>query len=352
MAVVLRGHRLAVGAGGADGHQVAAAALVHGELLDEHVGTLAHGAHHVIDFLRLVRSEVLHAVIGLVHRRAHQFGHAAVDDGELLVGALLDVEHAADERTAGRDEAAPRLEVDERTLGQLQMPAEHLEPSGEIRHGQVVGMLVVDTQATAHVDVAHRTAAPLQAPDQFVDPVAQRRKIPHVQDLRTDVEMQPAVLHMAQGESQVHHAVHLLVVDAELVLRQARGDARVGVRPDIRVDAQAHGRHDPHLARQGVDHLQFRGRLHVEAGDARLQAEPDLVVALPHAGKHDALRREAGIQRGADFPAAHAVGAESARGNLRQDARIVVRLDGIVHPEVRIAVQLRLHRIEGAAQQG
>ena len=215
----------------------------------------------------------------------------------------------------------------------------------------MVGVLVVDAQAAAHVDVAHRAAAALQARDQLVDAVAQRREIHHVQDLRSDVEMQAAVADVRQAQRQVHDLVELLVVDAELVLRQAGGDAGVRVRSDVGIDAQAHGRHDAHFARQGVDHLQLGRRLDVEAGDAGLQGDADLRVALADAREHDALRGEPRRQGGEHFAAAHAVGAEAPRRDLRQDPRVVVGLDGVVHAEVRVAVELGLHRIQRPPQQ-
>ena len=163
--------------------------------------------------------------------------------------------------------------------------------------------------------------------------------------------MEPAILHVRQALRQVQHIVHLLVIDAELVLREAGGDAGMRVRPDIRVDAQAHRGHAAHLPRQFVDDLQLGRGFDVEAGDAGLQGEADLRIALAHAGIDDALRGEARLQRGADLAAAHAVGPEPAGSDLREDARIAVGLDRIVHPERGIAVQLRLDRVQRATQQ-
>ena len=289
-------------------------------------------------------------MIGPVHRRTDQFGHAPVDDGELLARALLDVQHAGDQRPAGGHDAAAQLEVHGRAGRELQVPAESAEIRLEIRDRQVVGMLVIDPQAAAHVDVADRAAATLQAQHQLVDAVAQRPEIHHIQDLGANVEMKPAILHVWQAQGQVHHLVELLVIDAKLVLRQAGRDPGVRVGPDVGVDAQAHRRHLPHPGGQFVEDLQLGRGLGVETRDPGAQRQADLLVALAHAGIDDALRRETGLQGSADLPTAHTVGAESARGDLREDARVEVRLDGIVHPEGRIAVQLRLHGVQRTTQ--
>ena len=164
--------------------------------------------------------------------------------------------------------------------------------------------------------------------------------------------MKSHIVHMLQAQCQVHHLVQLFVIDAEFVLGQAGGDAGVRVRADVRIDAQGHGGHLPHLARQGVDDLQLGRGLHVETGNAGLQREADLLVALAHTCEDDALRGEARVQRRLHLATAHTVGAEAPRSDLRENTGVVIRLDRIVHPEVRIAVQLLPHEVKRAAQQG
>ena len=163
--------------------------------------------------------------------------------------------------------------------------------------------------------------------------------------------MQPAIAHVRQAQREIHHLVHLLVVDPELILGQARGNPGVGMCPDVWIDAQAYRRHAAQLARDLVDDLELRGGLHVETRDALLQGITNLRIALAHAGENNTLRREAGRDRSPYFSPAHAIGPEPARSDLRKNARIEIGLDRIVHAVRGITVQLTLHHIQRTPQQ-
>ena len=152
--VIPRRHGFAVGAGAADCDEVAAAAAVQRDGLAEDIRTLADRTHDIVDFLLLVGGKIFDTVIGLVEGRAYEFGHAAVDDGEAPGSALLDIKHAADETTAWGYYAAAGLEMNYCPGGQAEMRTEGAEPGLEIGDGQVVGMLVIDSQTSAYIYVA------------------------------------------------------------------------------------------------------------------------------------------------------------------------------------------------------
>ena len=148
--------------------------------------------------------------------------------------------------------------------GQPQVAAEGLEIRLEIGHGQQIGMLIAHPEAAAHVDVAHRQTSPGQFVDQRVDAVAQRHEIHHVENLRADMEMQPLVFDARQLQRQTQHILHLLVVDAELVLGEAGGYVGMRVCSDVGVDTQAYGGLLSCRGRKFADDFQLRRGFDVE----------------------------------------------------------------------------------------
>ena len=294
--IVARGHGLAVCPGGTDGDEIAATAAVDGKALPEHVGTLADGAYHIIQLFRLVGREVLNPVEGMVKRRANEVVHAGIEYRELAGKAVLYIQHPGNQRAAGSDDAPPELEMHLLPRGQFQVPGEGAEVAFEIGYGQMVRMLVVDSQSPAYIDVADRQAVAPEPRCDAVHAVAKRHEIGHVQDLRPYVEMQAAIAHVLHSQNLPQHPFHLFVENAELVLRQARGDVGVGVRAYIGIHADAHRRHGPHLPGQGVYHLQFGHRLHVEAGNSEREPQADVLIGLPHPGEHYPLGGEACLE--------------------------------------------------------
>ncbi|MNN88618.1 hypothetical protein D3C81_2063250 [compost metagenome] len=81
--VVVAGHRHAVGASGFHRQHIA---LLDRQLAlpGQPVGAFAHGAHDVVFHLVAgAWAQGLHAVVGLVERRAQQVVHGGVDNGEV-----------------------------------------------------------------------------------------------------------------------------------------------------------------------------------------------------------------------------------------------------------------------------
>lgn len=183
VAVVLRCHDLTIGSGRADGDEVATVGGIEVDGLAKHVGALAHGAYDIVGHLGLVGRDVLDAVIGAIEGRADELGHAAIDDGEALAGSLLDIEHARDEAATLGHDATTQLEVEGLPGIQAQVLAEHLEVGVEVGDVLVVGVTVVDTQASTYVDAADGVLAALEELGELVHTVAQGHEVNHVENL-------------------------------------------------------------------------------------------------------------------------------------------------------------------------
>ena len=69
------------------------------------------------------------------------------------------------------------------------MLAEGIEIGVEVGDVLVVGVTVVDAEATTHVDAADGVLAALEELGELVDTVAQGHEVDHIQDLRADVEV-------------------------------------------------------------------------------------------------------------------------------------------------------------------
>ena len=137
------------------------------------------------------------------------------------------------------------------------MPFEGLEIGLEIRNRQMVGMLVIDAEPSAYVQVANRQPQPLQADGKIIDPVAKGHEIGHVQDLRSDVEMQAAVLHVRTSLGQPDHFRQCLMENTELVLRKASGDVGMGMGADVGIDPETDARNLAHFRSNLLNDKQF-----------------------------------------------------------------------------------------------
>ena len=79
------------------------------------------------------------------------------------------------------------------------------------------------------------------------------------------MEMESPVFCSRQLQREPQHVFHLLIVDAEFVLRKSRGDVGMGVRTDVGIDSQAHRRLLPGLQGKLVYDLELGGGLHIES---------------------------------------------------------------------------------------
>ena len=90
---------------------------------------------------------------------------------------------------------------------------------------------------------------------------------------------------MGECRERIDDGIQLFHADAELVFSPARGDMRMGVCPDVRIDAQ---RDTGCLALgfgQSVDDFEFCDRFDIEAEDVIVKAQVDFPVGFAHSGK-------------------------------------------------------------------
>lgn len=358
--VVGGGHAFAIGAGRADGDEVAAPAGGQGLVFDEGVAALAHGAHDVVGAAWGVgcgrgvggQRDALHGMAGAIHGGAHQLGHAGVEDEEAARGALLDVEHSGDEGATLAHHGAAELEVELLTGAQGEVAAKGVEIALKAGDALVVGVLVADAEAAAHVDAGGADALALEALLQLVDAMAESAEGGVGEYLRADVEVEPFVADVRQAVGGADGALGVAEVDAELVFAQAGGDLRVGAGIDIGVDAEGYGGDGAEACGALVDDVQLLEALHVEAGDAVAQGEVDFAVALAHSGVDDARGGDAGSDGGFDFASAHAVGTEAGAGDASEDGGVGIGLDGIVDVPVGLTARAAVDFGQGGIEQG
>ena len=126
-------------------------------------------------------------------------------------------------------------------------------------------MLIVYAETSAHIDVLYADAMAFQLVLQFVDAITECLEVTHVENLRTDVEMQSHEFDVLQLFCLGNHGLHVAHGDAELVLGQSRGDVGMGVGAYIGIQSECHAGHLALLASQFVDDFQLWDALHIKA---------------------------------------------------------------------------------------
>jgi hypothetical protein len=103
----------------------------------------------------------------------------------------------------------------------------------------------------------------------------------------------------------------------------------VGLRIDVRVDAQANGQRPPELLRDALDDIELLNVLDVQPAYSRFGGRRDLFAPLADTAVHDVVGREPGLEGTLHFAQRHDVCAAPLRGEPRQHGQIAVGLDGV-----------------------
>ena len=249
--VVLGCHYFSVRPGTTHGEQVSALHRRDAVSFDEDVAGFADGSYDVIGLFRIIgMADVLHAVESAVKGRADEIGHAGIDDREMLVLALLDIEHPCDEIAALRHDSASEFEMQVLVGSQADMLAPRREIRLEIGYREMVGVLVQDAQTASDIDMLHRGAYRLSVGGcagqllhllhQLVHAAAQLDERLHVGYLRTDMKMQTEETDGRQAVTALHRFGQEPHRDAELVLAESSGDLIVRMGVNVWVDTQAY----------------------------------------------------------------------------------------------------------------
>jgi len=204
-------------------------------LLTEEVTGLAHRSDHVVVVGRGIAGHHRHDVLpGAVQCRPQQVVHGGVDNGEVLVFAVLQVLHLGNQNAGIGGDRAARLDEDFlATIGQARQQRPHIR----FRRRRLL-VMVGHTQATAQVNMLQGDAGRFEVIDQFQDTVEGVDKGRYFRQLGTDVAIDAF-------DPQVGRVRHLTVsrqrvidTDTELVFFKAGGNVRMRVRIDIGIDAQ------------------------------------------------------------------------------------------------------------------
>ena len=117
--------------------------------------------------------------------------------------------------------------------------------------------------------------------------MAESLKVIHLKYLATDVEMQPDELYVLHILREANDFLHVLHGDSELVLCQACRYVSVGMRPDVRVYAEADTRLLPSSGSELLYDFQLLDALAVEAEYVIVYAEENLIIFLRHSSENN-----------------------------------------------------------------
>ena len=275
-------------------------------------------------------------MVSLIQSRTNQVCHTCIEDGEFLLGSLLYIQYFGYQRTALSYHRTSQFEVQCLIRAQFQLSGIGSKVALEIGNGLTVRMSVVNTQATADIDVFYQNMTRFQFILQFIHTVAERDKIAHIQYLRTDMEVQADEFHVLHLQGDIDHLVHILHTDTEFVFSQTGSDISMRMCSYIRIDAESDISNLILCRSQFIDDFQFGNRLYIETEDAILQSEVDLPVCFTDSGKNNLIGRKPGTDSGTYFSTAHAVGSHSAFTDNGHYFRIGICLDSIVYGIARI----------------
>ena len=192
--------------------------------------------------------------------------------------------------------------------------------------------------SAAEVDVRQHDAFGGEAIDQVAQllrGLGHRRRI---EQLRADMAGDAADAKVGQRGGTAVERERVGEGDAELVALEAGGDVRVGLRVDVRIDAQRDRRLLAEFAGDRVQVLELGGGFDVEAADAGLQGLAHLGASLADAGEHHLVGTATGGEHARELATRDDVETGAEAREHRQDAQAGVGLDRVAdqrlaHPE-------------------
>ena len=232
---------------------------------------------------------------------------------------------------------------------QLQLLGVGIEIGLKVWNGHTVGVCIVDTQSATHVDMLYTDAMADKLLLQLVDAITECLEVAHIENLRSDVEVQTHELDVLKFLGLANHGYHIAHGDAELILGQTRGD--VGMRMSTHIGVQTEG-HTGHLALldcEFVDHLEFGYALNVEAEDVVVKSEIDFPIALAHTSVDNLIRGDSGFYRSLNLTATYAVGSKTGLADDAKYTRVGISLYSIMHHETLVLASLVVNRLQRTA---
>ena len=211
-------------------------------------------------------------------------------------------------------------------------------------------MVVIDTQATANIDVLYYDVMSFQLVLQLVDAVTESLEVSHVKYLTTNVEVQTQELDVLHFGSLFNHALHITHGDTKLVFSQTCCNVGMGMSTYVWVDAEANLCNLILLLGKFVDDFQFRDALYIEAEDALVQTKVDFPITLAYTGIHNLIGRETCIDGSLNFSSAHTVGTQTSLADDVEHFRVGICLYGIVYLKALVLASLCVDGLQGLAQ--
>ena len=197
-------------------------------------------------------------MVCIVEGRANEVAHTSVNDCKLLDVAFLYIEHTGDERTHLADYRTSKLKVKVLIVSKLNAVSVCLEISLEVWYRRTVRIVVVDTEATAYVDVLNVDALLCKTLEKFVHTTAESLEIAHFKNLASDVEVESDELDVWQLLCLTNSEFHVFHCDAELILSKTSCDICVCMSTYVWIYAEADTSCLAFLSCKFVDYLQLR----------------------------------------------------------------------------------------------
>ena len=291
-------------------------------------------------------------MVSLVKGRADKIVHAGVGDDKSFGRRALHILHGGEQNARVADEAASGLEQNFQTK------------RFEQRHHRLG--VVVESDAFAAVFIRPlppigRTTLQSAAVDD-TNPAADAEKLDAVErlqllhdrhefgqgfdegfgfeDLRSDMRLDPADLQVRQlGRLRVDPE-DAVDADAELVVALARRNVFVGLRIDIRIDAQSHRGLFARCAGHLVDEFQLRLGLDVERINTLLESVFDFLPRLTHPGEGAIMGASARLEHAEQLAARHNVEARPLAGQQFKHGEVGVCLHGEAHTVIQTGKRL------------
>ena len=212
-------------------------------------------------------------------------------------------------------------------------------------------MLIIYAETATYVDMLYSDTVLLQLVLQLIDPIAQCLKVTHIENLASDMEMQPNEADVLQPFGLGYNTQHISHGNSEFVLSQPCRDIRMSMSANIRVQTEGYTCRLTFLCSQIVDDFQLRDTLNVEAEDIVIQSKVNLPVALTYAGKDNLRCRKACLHGSINLSATHTVGTKSGLTDQAKQTRISVGFDSIVYDKALMLTGFFVDCAQSLAQQ-
>ena len=164
------------------------------------------------------------------------------------------------------------------------------------------------------------------------------------------MEVQTNELNVRQLLGLTDHGYHIAHGDTKLVLGQTGGDVSMGVRTNIRIEAERYASHFSLGCCQLIDHLEFGDAFYVEAENVVIEAEVDFPIALTYSCINNLVIWESCLERSLDLAAAHAVGTKSCLADNAKNTWVGIGLNGIVYHKAFVLASLLVNCLQRLAQ--